>query len=477
MAKPVTKYAKTIVDPQTIKLELGLALSIAVSGRPGPVWIDIPLDIQNSLIDETRLESYTPPDSELVTSQAQLANEVKRFIEIIKQAKRPIFIFGNGIHLSRSEELINHLIEIMPFPIVLPNSAKDLVPENHPRYVGIFGTAGQRRANFALQNSDCIIGLSVGLNVNKSGFNYAGFAPKAKRILVDIDDGQLHHQLIKPDYSFQADIHKFIEQLIQQIESDQIRFASSPKWLEACETWKRRYPIILKEYYQDTDHVNSYVFMDMLSDLLQPSDIVVTGNGLDEASYWQAFKVKPGQRTMLNGNWGSMGWDLPAAVGACIGSKRRTICVTGDGSSQWNIQELLTIKHYKLPIKIFIFNNQGYTNIRTTQANFFGRFVGADPGSGISNPDFAHLAAAYSLRYSTIRNNADIKNGIIQALEGKEPTLCEVNISVEQSITPKASSFVREDGSIESRPLEDMFPFLPREEVWENMHYFDEDLS
>jgi acetolactate synthase-1/2/3 large subunit len=246
--------------------------------------------------------------------------------------------------------------------------------------------------------------------------------------------------------------------------------------LEECARWKKRYPIILNEFYDDKYHVNSYLFVDKLSDLLCSEDIVVAGNGLDEVSYWQAFKVKPGQRTMISGNWGPMGWDLPAAVGACIGSGRhRTICLSGDGSSQWNVQELLTIKHYRLPVKIFIFNNRGYTNIRLTQANFFGRFVGADEASGVSNPDFAHLAAAYGLVYSKINTNAEIDNGIRAVLQCEGPTLCELNIAVDQGITPKASAFRREDGTLESRPLEDMAPFLPREEVWENMHLFDED--
>jgi acetolactate synthase-1/2/3 large subunit len=215
--------------------------------------------------------------------------------------------------------------------------------------------------------------------------------------------------------------------------------------------------------------------MDSLSDILLPGDVVVVGNGLDAASYWQAFKVKAGQRTLINGNWGSMGWDLPAAIGACIGTKRRTICVTGDGSLQWNVQELLTIRHHDLPVRVFVFNNRGYSNIRATQAAFFGRFVGADAASGVGNPDFRHLAEAYGFSYAAIRNNAEIARGIASVLASAAPVLCEVNVSPEQGITPKASAFRREDGTIESRPLEDMAPFLPRQEVWDNMHLFDDE--
>lgn len=471
MARPVTKYAVTLLNPQKVRYELEKALYLAVSGRPGPVWLDFPLDVQGAEVDESTLETFTPPPANI--DIAPLEEQVRQFIQIAREAHRPLFLLGNGIHIARAEPLLKELLERMPFPVVLPNCAKDLVPESHPRYMGVFGTAGQRRANFAVQNADCVLFLASGINVTKAGFNYKGFAPKAKKILVDIDEGQLYHQVIQPDFAVQADISDFLSVILRQINADSLQFSPSPKWLEACVRWKERYPIILDEFYEDKEHVNSYVFVDKLADLLSSEDVVVAGNGIDEVSYWQAFKVKPGQRTMISGNWGPMGWDLPAAVGACIGSGHRTICLSGDGSSQWNVQELLTIKHYHLPVKIFIFNNQGYTNIRLTQANFFGRFVGADEASGVSNPDFAHLAAAYGLAYSQICTNAEIEDGIRGVLQTEGPTLCELNIAVEQGITPKASAFRREDGTLESRPLEDMAPFLPREEIWENMHLFD----
>lgn len=473
MAKPVTKYAITLMDPHKVRYELEKALYLARSGRPGPVWLDFPLDVQGAEIDETTLESFTPPAPP--NAPSHLEEQVRQFIQVAQQARRPLFLLGNGIHIAQAEALATRMLEKMPFPVVLPNCAKDLVPEAHPRYMGVFGTAGQRRANFAVQNADCVFFLASGINVTKAGFNYKGFAPKAKKVILDIDEGQLYHQAIQPDLAIQADVNAFLRELLRQIEADHIQFAPSAKWLDACARWKERYPIILEDFYKDKDHVNTYVFMDKLSDLLSAEDVVLAGNGIEEVSYWQAFKVKPNQRTMISGNWGPMGWDLPAAVGASIGSKRRTICLSGDGSSQWNVQELLTIKHYKLPVKLFIFNNQGYTNIRVTQSNFFGRIVGADPSSGVSNPDFAHLAAAYGFHYSQIRNNDEIEAGIQEVLQTEGPTLCELNIAIEQGVTPKASAFRREDGTLESRPLEDMAPFLPREEVWENMHLFDEE--
>jgi acetolactate synthase I/II/III large subunit len=473
MARPVTKYAVTILDPHRIRYELEKALYLAASGRPGPVWLDFPLDIQGAEINEEELEAFIPPIVNDIRNH--LEEQVRQFIRIAREARRPLFLLGNGIHIAHAEALLAELLERMPFPIVLPNCAKDLVPESHPRYMGVFGTAGQRRANFAIQNADCVFFLASGINVTKTGFNYNNFASKAKKIIVDIDEAQLYHQVIQPDFGIQANVYDFLNELLRQTKTDSLQFFPSPKWLEACARWKAKYPIILEEFYQDTDHVNSYVFVDKLSDLLSQNDLVVAGNGIDEVSYWQAFKVKPGQRTMISGNWGPMGWDLPAAVGACIGSRRRTICLSGDGSLQWNVQELLTIKHYHLPVKIFVFNNQGYTNIRLTQENFFGRFVGADESTGVSNPDFSHLAAAYNLSYSQIRNNSEIEEGIKQVLQTEGPTLCELNIAIDQGITPKASAFRREDGTLESRPLEDMAPFLPREEIWEETHLFDEE--
>jgi acetolactate synthase-1/2/3 large subunit len=475
MVKPVTKYANVVLDANMIKYELELAYHQAVSGRPGPVWLDIPLDIQDSQVDESQLPSYQPEVDEKLSQGTQLTNDVKNALEMIKNAKRPLLLCGNGIHLSKSEELLKKLIAKLNIPVVLPDAAKDLIAEDHPLYMGIFGTAGQRRANFAVQNSDCILSLGAGLCIKKVGFNYKGFAPNAKKIIVDIDEGQLFHQVLTPDLPIQADVRFFMEEMLEQLNT--VTVESPAKWLEACTHWKDRYPLIVDEYYTDKDFVNSYVFIDKLSDLLSNTDALVAGNGLDTVSYLQVFKVKEGQRTYTSINWGAMGWDLPLAVGTCIGNgKKRTICVTGDGSLQWNVQELLTIKNYNLPVKIFLFNNRGYSSIRATQKTFYnGRFVGSDESSGVSNPNFEYLAKAYGLEYVNIQNNDGIKQGIQQTLKLDGPVLCEVNISPEQGITPKASSFVREDGTIESRPLEDMFPFLPREEIWENMHLFDND--
>lgn len=473
MARPVTKYAKTILDPLTVRYELELAFHTAVSGRPGPVWIDIPLDVQGSEIDETGLPSYEPrEDASAGLDVDRLRSDVAKVFEMLKSARRPVMICGTGIHLSGSEGLLRELIERLRIPVILPVTAKDLIEEDHPLNLGIFGTIGQRRANFALQNSDCILSLAAGLNCAKTGFNYRGFGPKAGKIVVDIDEGQLYHQVVTPDVGVLADVGAFLKEMLCHIGNGLIE--PPVQWLEACAHWKRRYPLLVDGFFSDQEHVNSYVFMDRLSEQLVGSDIMVAGNGLDCVSYFQAFKAKVGQRTINNGNWGAMGWDLPASVGACIGSGgRRTVCVTGDGSMQLNVQELLTISHHKLPVKIFVFNNGGYSSIRATQKTFFdGRLVGADRSSGVSDPDFGKLSAAYGIGYAAIRDNGGLEDGIRRVLTHEGPILCEVNISQEQEIIPKASAYRKEDGTLESRPLEDMYPFLPRDEIWENMNLF-----
>jgi len=473
MAKPVTKYAVSIRDPRRIRYELERGFHLAVSGRPGPVLLEFPLDVQGAMVDETTLEPYCP-EPEPVTGQAALSRDAAAVIEAIRSARRPLFLAGNGIHFSGSRDLLYELLDRTGIPVALPFSAKDLVHETHPSYVGVFGSAGQRRANFAVQNSDCLIGLAAGLNIQKAGFNLAGFAPKARKVLVDVDEGQLRHQPLKPDLAVQADIGDFLREFLRQTGSTSLRPAE--KWLAACRQWKARYPVMTPDYREDRDHVNTYVLFDELSEALGVDDLLVTGNGTEVASFYQAFRVRPGQRAFDHA-WGSMGWDLPLAIGACIGGgRRRTVCVTGDGSIQWNIQELLTIRNYNLPIKIFVCNNGGYGSIRATQRNFFaGRVVGADAASGVAGVDFARLAAAYGIPYSCIRNNGELPDGIARALADEGPGLCELHLAADQGILPRVSSFRREDGTYESRPLEDMAPFLPREEVWHNMHLFDED--
>jgi acetolactate synthase-1/2/3 large subunit len=470
MATPVTKYAKSVRDPQMIRHEMEYAYAQATSGRPGPVFIEIPVDVQGAVIDPQKLNSFIAPEK----STDKLAEQVADVLATVRRAKRPILVCGNGVHRAGGRELVHSLLDRLRIPIALPLTAKDIIEEDHFLNIGVFGTAGQRRANFAIQNSDCVLAIGAGLNVQKVGFNAKDFAPKAYKIVVDIDEAQLKHQILRPDLALRADAGDFLREMLTQLEAEP--YSASSRWLSACANWKARYPLVVSEYFDDPEHVNSYVFFDRLSDALGPDDIVVTGDALDVASLFQAFRVKRGQRTITSG-WGAMGWCLPLAVGACVGQgSQRVICVTGDGSFQFNSQELLTMSHYSLPVKIFIFNNHGYSNIRGTQDSFFERrYIGADKDSGVGTPDYCKLALAFGLGYARIGGNPDLELGIRHFLEQPGPALCEVNISPEQRISPKASAFRRPDGTFESRPLEDMAPFLSKEEVWENMHLFDDE--
>lgn len=474
MARPVTKYIVSVREPARIRYEMEKAIHLARSGRPGPVWIEIPFDVQGAEVDQRTLQGFTPPAAS-AGKQSETTAQADQILEAISKSQRPLLVAGNGVRLANAHESFLRLVESWQIPVVVPFSAKDLIHEDHPQNAGVFGASGQRRANFAVQNADLLISLGAGLSVTKVGFNYAGFAPKARKVIVDIEPGQIEHQVPKADVPIVADLRELLPELLQQ--SGNRDYRPAVRWLDACAMWKRRYPVILPEYFRDTNFVNMYVWMDRLADALEPGDVLVTGNGFDVVSCYQAFKVKKWQRVILSGNWGSMGWDLPLAVGSCIArGRKRTVLVNGDGSIQWNIQELLTANYYKLPLKIFVLSNNGYSSIRSTQNSLFeGRLVGADPSSGVGTMDFEKLAGLYGFSYSRIETNNEIADGARRALAGEGASICEVKISPNQVVTPKASAFRRADGTFESRPLEDMSPFLPREELAWNMSLFDGD--
>lgn len=470
MARPVTKYAASIRDPKSIRSELAKAIAIAMSGRPGPVWLEFPVDVTALDVDQATLAAWHPSDDARRDTE-RLREHAREVAQALAKAERPLLVLGNGIQLGEARGELQQLLERTGIPAVTPFTAKDLLHEEHPQYVGVFGTAGQRRANFAVQNADVILGLGAGFNVQKMGYNVAGFAPRATKIVVDIDEVQLRAQALKPDLAVLADVKRFIPALLDALAEHPVRPAAN--WLDACRRWKQRYPIITPDYATDANHVNSYLFMDALSDAMRPGETLVTGAGLDVVSTYQAFRVKPGQRVLLSG-WGSMGWDIPLSIGAAVASAGRVVLVTGDGSFQWNSQELLTLQRYALPIKIFIFNNAGFSSIRATQNSFFdGNFVGSDYASGVATADFSKLAEAYGLGYARIERNDELAKRIAGFLADDRSAICEVMLATEQSVSPKASAFRRDDGTFESRPLEDMAPFLPREEIYENMHLFD----
>ncbi|ODP31255.1 thiamine pyrophosphate-binding protein [Pandoraea sp. ISTKB] len=462
MVKPVTKYAVSLRDPNTILSELEKAYHIAKSGRPGPVWLELPLDMQSAEVDWDALPHWAgEPET---PDQASL--HLPEILASLKSAKRPVLVLGNGVRLSGMHDAVLDLVNKLEIPTLIPYTGKDLLEWDNEYSFGVFGTAGQRHANIILQNSDLILGLGVGFCVAKTGFETKKFAVGAKKIFVDVDAGQLEGHPLKADLPILADLRNFVPGLLGALREYEGAHGS---WLDLCTTWKTRYPMVTDELRVDGEFINSYVFMDTLSDVAAEGDVVVTGNGLDCVSFYQAYKIKKHQRAALNGNWGSMGWDLPTAVGAHYATGKRTLCITGDGSLMLNAQELLTIGANKLPVKVFVFNNDGYGSIKATQNNFFeGRFVGSGPSSNVYNPDFEALAKSFGLGYVKVSKHSTLRDSLAEVVNTDAPMLCEVMVSPEQWISPKATSFKNAEGKIESKPLDDMFPFLPAEEIEEN---------
>ncbi len=475
MARPVTKYFVTIRDPKTIRRELECAWWHATNARPGPVWINLPLDVQGAEVDPARLSGFELPSIPVSSRDAELKATVAEAVRLLGAAQRPVIIGGNGIHLAKAQAVFDDFVRKVGAPVLSTIGGVDLLFETHPLYMGRFGPAGQRRANFTLQNADLILSIGASMSVGSIGFNTAGFAPKARRIMVTIDPSDLEKSNYRPDLPIAADAKDFLQEFLTQTEGTRFQFSS--RWVEACSRWKERYPTLTDDHFHDKENVNSYVFARTLSEHASPEAVIITGISLDGVSVFHSFSLKEGQRLFTNINYGAMGWDLPAAVGACIGHQRKpTYLVTGDGSIQFNIQELMAVRSNNLPIGIFVFNNDGYESIRATQTNFFqGAYVGSDFRSGIGNPSFRHLAAAYDLGYEYMQTNEEVSSKLPGLLASERAFLCELKISPTQTRSPKTMSVRKEDGTFETRPLEDMFPFLSREELWENMHMFDEE--
>jgi len=472
MVRPVTKYAVTLDDAQQVLVELERACSLATSGRPGPVWLNVPLDVQNTLVDEAGLPHAPGLD---VPKARPSAAQLEAVATALAQAERPLLIAGGGVRFAGAAESFRRFVSESGIPVLLTIGAMDLLPEDEPAYLGKFGPVGQRRANFALQNADALLSVGASMSISSIGFNTSQFAIRARmRIMVNVDAGELAKKNYRPDIAIEADAGAFLDDLLPLVRARGI--APSRRWLDACTNWKARYPLVGPEHRVDPEYVSSYVFVDALSDAAGPHDIIVTGNSLDAASVYQAFRVRDGQRVFTNVNFGAMGWDLPAAIGAaCARPDARTVLVTGDGSLQFNVQELMTLAVNALDVKIFVLNNDGYESIRATQHNHFeGRLVGSDFGSGIGNPNFAWLARAYGIAYARIDRDADVAATLSDVLGNRGPALVEVRVSPVQSRIPKVSSFRRPDGTLESKPLHDMHPWLPADEIAENMALFDD---
>lgn len=467
IVRPITKYAVMVRDPKKIKYHLEKALYIAKSGRPGPVWIDIPINIQMAKIEEDELDSFIPRKIEKIENN--LDEKIKLSIEMIKQAKRPIILLGNGVRLGKAEKQFFELAEKLSIPIVTSRNANDLIWENHELYAGRTGSFGQRAANLAVQNSDLLLSIGSRVALALTGWAYNDFAREAKKIVVDIDVTELNKPIIKPDLPINCDAKEFISGLMPKIK-DYSPPAYLKEWKEKIKYWKEKYPVCIKEYENTKDSVNTYYFTEMLSRELNEKDVVITDMGMSFQCVMQAFKTKKGERLFTSAGLAAMGFGLPGAIGACIGNnKQRVICVTGDGGLMMNIQELQTVFHNKLPIKIFVFNNNGYTSIRETQRAYFEGYIASEPSSGVSIPDIVKVAQSFGIKAKRIENQDNLRKEIKEVLDYDGPFVCDLKISETQLVIPKQGVFNRPDGKPVPRPIEDMIPYVDREEFNKDM--------
>jgi len=466
IVNPITKYAVMVKDPKKIKYELEKALYLAKSGRPGPVWLDVPINIQMAMIEEDKLEGFEIPEEEKVSEK--IVEKITEVIEEIKKSERPIIILGNGVRLGKAEKEFFELIEKLKIPIVTTRNANDLLYEEHPLYVGRIGSFGQRPANYAIQNSDLFLSIGSRLGLAVTGWAYKDFARGAKKIIVDIDENELNKFTIKPDLPIKCEVKKFLNEMISQTEDYVPKEISS--WKDKINLWKKKYPIISPEYVDLKDSVNVYYFTEILSQELEENDVVVTDMGMSFQCVMQAFKLKNKIRLFTSSGLAAMGFGLPGAIGACIGNnKKRVICITGDGGLMLNLQELQTLAHNKLPIKIFVLDNKGYTSIRETQRAYFGGYIASGPSNGVSMPDFTKVAEVHNIKSFKINNQENIKEKIKEVLDYPGPVLCNINISEEHLVIPKQGAFDRPDGKTVPRPIEDMIPYLSREEFEKDM--------
>lgn len=470
MVKPITKYAVMLTDPLDVKKILDKAIHLALSGRMGPVWIDIPLNVQGALIDESSL--YDDENNKVNSQEIELS-VFDKFIDMLKVAKRPVIVAGHGIRLAKSENKFFQLVKNLNLPVLTTFNGFDLLADEHPNYIGRIGTIGQRAGNFALQNADLVIFMGTRNNIRQVSYNWDSFARNAKKIVIDIDPAELKKPTLKSDLAINVDLALFLPRLIQYIETQCLDFSSTYiQWLSWCIFRKNKYsPQNNPDYAHKNNKINPYGFILELTNAMKLDALAVAGNGSACVCLFQAGVVKEKQRVFWNSGDASMGYDLPAAIGLCIASgKTDTVCLAGDGSIMMNLQELQTIKHYNLPIKLFILNNDGYISIKQTQNNFFaGNLTGSSPSSGVSIPDFIKLAQGFDIPALRIESVEDLNNKLNSVLEHKGPIICEIMLDCDYIFTPKLSSEKLPDGRMVSKPLEDMFPFLDRQEFAENM--------
>ncbi|WP_434632930.1 thiamine pyrophosphate-binding protein [Chromobacterium sp. CV08] len=460
MARPVTKYAVTVTDPQSIRRHLEEALHLAHSGRPGPVWLDIPLDVQAAPIDPAGLAGYEPQ----AEAKAAGPDYVSTIAAMLRQAERPLILAGHGVRIAGGADALRRLSETLQVPVAATWNAMDLVPWDSPLCAGRPGVVALRPGNFAVQNCDLLIAVGTRLDNILTAYNPKGFARAARKIVVDVDAAEIAKLDMEIELPLVMDARQCLDGLLAG--ADSLPKARWQPWLDRCADWKRRYPVQDGAPFPTSGRISHYHFVDALSDAAPENTLISTGSsGLAVEVFYTAFRNKPGQRVFLTSGLGSMGYGLPAAIGACLGNgSKPMIAVESDGSLQLNLQELATLKALQLPIRLFIMNNNGYASIRNTQRNYFdSRYVGTGPEAGVVIPDVLELAEAYGLPALRIARVEELAEGLATVLAHPGPILCDVRLNENETLQPKAAALPQPDGSMLSMPLEDMSPLLPLE--------------
>ncbi len=474
--RPITKYAETILEPKDIRYHLEKAVYLAMHGRPGPVWIDIPLDVQASPIDESKLRAFDPSDPAEkaslgnITGTADVPADVAAMIEAFNRCERPLLFAGNGIRLARAEAEFEELRQYLGVPTVATWCAADLVPSDDPTYVGRPGSVAARGANFALQNSDFLLAIGVRLDFAITGYAPQNLAREAHKVAVDIDPAELQKLFPYLQQPICADAKVFLTELLKH--KDKLKPRNLKPWLDRCADWKTRYPVVTNEHRKPEGLVSIFNLAEVLGTEVKPEDRLVVGNsGSGIEIYLLACPTLHSQRLYHTAGLGSMGYAIPMAIAVAIANPgREVIAVDGDGGFQFNIQELETIHRLQLPIKFFVLNNDGYSSIRASQAAYFGKAsIGADERTGLTIPNLSKVGASYGLATYVLKDQTDLRAEVRKVLAIPGPVLCDVNVLPDEVRAPRLQSYQKPDGSFVSKPLEDLFPFLEREEFLANM--------
>lgn len=470
MVSGITKYAVQVTDPQSIRYHLERAYYLAKSGRPGPCWLDVPIDVQSAQVDESTLQGYLPDEDSLVIDGNLLSQQCQDVVRALNESERPVILVGTGIHLAGAHEIFEQVIQKLQIPVVTAWTAPDLIASDDPLFCGRPGTIGDRPGNFTVQNADLVLVIGSRLNIRQISYDWSKFAPQATLIQVDIDAEELKKPTVKPHLAIHTDARQFLETLLDALNSSNYA-PHHGKWLNWCKERVMRYPVVQLKHRQveGQGHINPYYFIELLFQHLNVDDVIVCGDGSACVITYQAAFLRKGMRMFCNSGCASMGYDLPAAIGAAIArGGKRVICLAGDGSIQMNIQEMQTLAQYQLPVKIFVFNNNGYLSIRQTQETFFKRFAGESPASGVSFPDMVSLAQAYKISAQRYADANLFDNGIDDHLNQAGPALFDILLDPAQPFEPRVTSKRLEDGRIISTELDDMFPFLSNDELMSN---------